>query len=103
MTRETTRVIAQLDNFVESLVKKLTLAVTDELEEETPKLTTWAASNWIPSVGTPIDTPAGSKTAVDIAIAVQEVGKGIVDRTYRLPQLAFITNNAKWLCPKFYC
>ncbi|MCH7524013.1 MAG: hypothetical protein IIC74_03120 [Bacteroidetes bacterium] len=80
-------------------IKNLTIKVTDELASETPKLTTWAASNWIPSVGSPHDVVVGSKIAVGAAIDAQNNGKTIFAKTYKLPQLAFVTNNVPYIIP----
>lgn len=97
MTAETTKVIGQLGDFIEGFIKKLSIVTTDTLSERTPKETTWAASNWIPGIGSFSDAPIGTKTTVGIAVDAQKDGKALVVKSYKLPQLVYITNNVDYI------
>ena len=83
-------VSGELNDFVKNIVVKVSVNVTAELGEDTPKLTGWAASNWIPRIGQPTDTPFGSKEAV--SETAKNIGLAGVIASYALPQIVHVTN-----------
>lgn len=87
---ETFRVMALLNEHVEKLVVKVTVNVTAELSERTPRDTGWAASNWIPRIGKRTLEPFGSREAV--SEAAMQAGLAAVLSSYALPQIVNVTN-----------
>ena len=54
----TPRQIAQdLERFIEQEVRGLAADVTENLAAATPKTTGWAAANWKPNIGGPVNEP----------------------------------------------
>lgn len=93
--RSRVQVIGELKEFVTNLVVKLSVNVTAELAEDTPKDTGWAASNWVPAIGAPVPAPFGSKLAV--SSSAQEAGKALLIGTYALPQIVHINNPVDYI------
>ena len=93
--REVVSVVSSLEAFTEDTIKRLTLEVTATLAESTPVLTGWARSNWLPSIGSPVDSPTGTKESV--SDAEREARLGQVVLTYRLPSLVHVTNNVPYI------
>lgn len=85
-------VINQLTGAVEVLSSRLTQGLTNRLFEATPKDTTYAASNWIPSVGLPYRATALPEQSRTVRNALQPTVRGVQIRntidigTYRLQQ-----------------
>jgi len=87
-----------LAQFTEKHIKILTLEVTANLIEDTPRDTGWARSNWIPSIGQSTETIAGSPD--NITPAAQQRGLAEVASTYKLSRGAvFVTNNVPYILP----
>ena len=93
--RTRVQVIGELKEFVADLVVKVSVNVTAELEDRTPKDTGWAASNWVPAIGVRNNEPFGSKLAV--STSAQEAGKAILIGTYALPQIVHVTNPVSYI------
>lgn len=53
MTQQVELLMADLDRYTERTIVELSLNITSNLQEETPRDTSWARANWIPSVGQP--------------------------------------------------
>ena len=87
---QTVRVMGELKEFVRDIVVKVSVNVTAELSEDTPKLTGWAASNWIPRIGQRTDMPFGDKLSVSEAAKL--LGLSEVLASYALPQTVHVTN-----------
>ena len=83
-------VSGELKDFVRDIVVKVSVNATAELSEDTPKLTGWAASNWIPRIGQRTDLPFGSKESV--SEAAKTLGLASVVASYALPQIVHVTN-----------
>ena len=88
--RQSVKAIGELKDFVRDIVVKVTVNVTAELGEDTPKDTGWAASNWIPRVGQRTDMPFGSKLSV--SEGAKNIGLAEVVTSYALPQIVHVTN-----------
>jgi hypothetical protein len=89
-------VMIELEAFTAKQAKQLTLEVTANLRETTPRDTSWAASNWIPNIGTPIRETDGSRTGVSSARS--EAGLAQVATKYRLvDEPIFISNNVPYI------
>lgn len=54
-------ILADLDRFIEQTVQAIAIEATANLQEATPVDTSWAASNWIPSVGSPNGSVDGAR------------------------------------------
>lgn len=79
-------IINEIEDYAESLVKGITLNVTNELIHETPKDSGFAAANWIPAIGEPDDElPIGSRSNVGAAAGAQAAGVAEI-ATYKLEQ-----------------
>lgn len=88
--RSRVHVMGELKEFVKDITVKVSVNLTAFLAEDTPKLTGWAASNWVPAIGVPILVPFGSKLAV--SSSAQEAGKALLIGAYALPQLIHVNN-----------
>lgn len=100
MSTQSVRVANELRSFVGKITKGISLSITEHLEEDTPKLTGWAAASWIPALGAPSASTAGSKeSALAGALdrSAQETGIATVQGRYVFPGLIFITNNAPYI------
>jgi hypothetical protein len=90
-------VLKDMDGFTERTIIELSLNVTANLQEDTPRDTGWARANWIPSVGAPALTPALTDEApspanVAEARARAEAGTAAVVG-YRLNKGSVFTTN----------
>lgn len=88
--RQSVKVMGELKEFVRDIVVKISVNVTAELGEDTPRDTGWAASNWIPRVGQRTDIPFGSKESV--SEGAKNLGLAGVIASYALPQIVHVTN-----------
>lgn len=90
-----------LDNFIGDLVQEITLEVTEQLVATTPVDTGWARANWVPQIGSPFSSTAGTRSEAEngfINAGVQENGIAAVATTYRLDQgEVFVTNNVPYI------
>lgn len=87
-----------LTRFTEKHIKILTLEVTANLIEDTPRDTGWARSNWIPSIGKSVDSVAGARNQVNASL--QQAGLSAVASTYTLRSgSVFVTNNVPYIQP----
>ena len=97
-------VIGDLKDFTEKKVKRLTLEVTSQLIERTPVDTGWARANWVPNIGSPIETDLSfiqseedRLASVGSARSDQQAGIASVF-TYRLDQgPVFVSNNVPYI------
>lgn len=87
---------ACLDDFVEKVVKKITVNATAYLTKETPIDTGFARSNWVPQIGTEFSGLAGEYPYVDET----DKSSGLIDvmSSYTLSKgSVFISNNAEYI------
>ncbi len=94
-------VIFELTGDLEEIVKKISINVTAELVEITPRDTGWAAANWIPNITTPaLETAGTAEQAKDgnVSFAPQQIGIADVLTSYRLSRgPIFVTNNVPYI------
>ncbi len=98
-------VVASLKGFVEDIIKKIVLDVVANLqaapaEGGTPVDTGWARANWVPNIGTPIDTVAGSRAEAEAGSLSGDSAAGVarVVTRYQLSMGAvYITNNVPYI------
>ncbi len=95
MPSQSRKVIGELEAFLTTIVKKVTSTTALILEEDTPELTGFAESNWVPQIGRERTEPIGSRQAVDFNAL--EAGVAIVDATYKLPALVYISNPVSYI------
>ena len=93
-------VVQALDRTIELVIKKLVLDIVANLQAQpqqggTPVDTGWARANWIPKIGSPRTSPAGSPENLpsDSATGVAEVVLGY--KVIRGP--VFISNNVPYI------
>lgn len=91
-------VMQSLNQFTEKHVKILTLDVTANLIEDTPRDTGWARSNWVPSIGRSFDSTVGSPEAVDQARQQQGVAEVITSYVLR-KGVVYVSNNVDYILP----
>jgi hypothetical protein len=97
--------IADLRTFTEQEMIALALDIQANLQEDTPRDTSWARSNWVLSSGVPVDDPSVAEvknpTPSDVARAAArqaDAVAAIVD--YNLDQGSiFTTNNVPYIIP----
>lgn len=95
MGTETLKVMGDLSKFIRDTTVKVSVNATSIVAEDTPVLTGWARSNWIPAIGVGEKTPFGSREAV--SLSAQNAGVALILATYQLPQLIYITNNVPYI------
>ncbi|QBQ71179.1 tail completion protein [Shewanella phage S0112] len=96
---ETTKVLRELNTFIAKKAVDITASVTGFLQEDTPKLTEHAASNWIPTIGSPHPSPAGTRQAVSYteqAQGLSNIEKYKID-LFKRPELLYVTNNVYYI------
>lgn len=95
MSKESERVILELEKFTEDVIKDISINAVAELVEDTPIDTSWASSNWIPNIGSPKAVPIGSPENPNKF----EQERGIADilAFYKLPANVFISNNVPYI------
>lgn len=84
-----------MTSFVEGKIKVLTSTTAKTLEDATPELTGFAESNWVAKIGSAREEPSGSRQAVDFSAL--EAGIAIVQATYLLPQIVYISNPVSYI------
>jgi hypothetical protein len=107
VSRQIRVVVQSLEGFVTQLIKKLVLDIVANLqaaptEGGTPVDTGWARANWIPNIGSPLETPAGSREAAEQGQLPGASAAGVarVAATYTRAQGAVhITNNVPYILP----
>ena len=96
MDDQTDRIVKNLRTVIRDIIKEMSLNITSDLILQTPVDTGWAKSNWLPSIGEPIELPVGSKDAIDPL--AQEVGSAEVAINYELESGSiFISNNVPYV------
>lgn len=90
-------VLKDMDGYTERTMVELSLNVTANLQEDTPRDTGWARANWVPSVGAPAPSPTEpngrpSPASVGEARARAEAGTAAVVG-YRLNKGSIFTSN----------
>jgi len=93
-----------IQQVTESVVKALTLDILANLRRDpgeggTPVDTGWARANWLPSLASPVNSPAGEPTPSGVltAGAAQQAGVGAV-LGYKLPSgPVYVTNNVSYI------
>ena len=93
------RIVDAIREAGERVVRRVVRNVHDELRENTPRATGYAAENWIPSVGSPARVPVGrtGRAGVGPAKAAAETGRAEV-AGYRLVQgVAYIANGVPYV------
>lgn len=104
-SRQIRLVISSLEGLVERVIRKLVLDIVANLvrapgDGGTPVDTGWARANWIPRIGAPLESPAGSRAAAEKGLLPSEQQQGIaaVATGYRLSRGAvYITNNVPYI------
>jgi len=90
------RVTAQLTSFVTDLVKEVSINSVANLIETTPVDTGWARANWLPSIGSPVESPAGTRETV--TTSNQDGGLAEIASSYTLDRgNIFISNNVPYI------
>lgn len=92
---EGTRVFRIVRPAIERDVRRLVLDIVADLVVKTPVDTGWARANWLPSIGSPITSPAGSRTGIDSG--AQARGVALIATSFKTGQTAFITNNVPYI------
>lgn len=89
------KVIKQLEEFAAMKIIEISVGATELLFEATPELTGFAETNWIPTIGSPVAKPAGSRSAV--SKSEQDSGIGLIQTSYKFPAIVYITNLAEYI------
>lgn len=96
MTTQTQFIIHALDDFIEDVMKKVTVEVTANLIEDTPVDLGWARANWVPQIGEPRTEFVSSPN--DITLGPQQRGIAEVITGYKLNRGSiYITNNVPYI------
>ena len=101
--RQVIGITKKMDKFLGDSVKKVTLDIKANLEEDTPKDTSWAASNWVPSKTTPYEKfygfPEREQKFALLSGAHTENKAGVAELlTYKVKDgAAWISNNVEYI------
>lgn len=106
-SRKVRVVISSLNGFIVKLIKKLVLDIVANLQaapsdDGTPIKTGWARSNWIPQIGSPRQSAAGTKEQAEAGNLPNESAAGVASVVvgYSLARGAvYITNNVPYILP----
>lgn len=98
-------VVNSLEDFLDQLIKKIVLDIVANLrraasEGGTPVDTGWARANWLPNIGSPINSPAGVRPEQPDSATTSEQEKGLasVVTGYRTSRgEVHITNNVPYI------
>ena len=99
MTAQVDRIVKELEELGERIVRAIVFEINAELVASTPVDTGWARANWIPSVGTPNgSTRTNRPTPAMVPGAAAEHAAGLASLSaFRLGQTAFIVNNVPYI------
>lgn len=101
MSGELTRLIRTLEDFVDFNVRELTVNLTANLIEDTPRDTGWARANWIPNIGAPFQGTSGTRFQAEsgrINTSHQTRGTARVSAVYSITMgNVYITNNVPYI------
>lgn len=93
-----------LDGVLEDTVKRVSLAVTAELQRATPVDVGWARANWVPSISVAFSglrTPEDDrkkKELLSTALSAQAAGIARVATSYKINMGSiFVTNNVPYI------
>lgn len=95
MPNQTKRIISELGETIEGFIISLTKEVARTLEEDTPELTGFAETNWVPAIGGARSEPSGSRQDVDFNAL--ESGLAVVEAAYKFPQTIYISNPVSYI------
>ena len=92
-------VVKSLEGFTEKLITRLALNLTAGLIKDTPVDTGWARANWIPAIGSPRSTTAGSRAAAESGrLDNSPQAQGQVEVLgYKLGPAIHISNNVPYI------
>ena len=99
MTVQSKDVVANLNKFTEKLITTLGITLTSILEEDTPRATGFAATNWVPRIGLAFEGTAGTRPQAEAGLldkGPQEAGLSLL-ALYKLPLIVNITNNVHYI------
>lgn len=97
-SRQLRLVIAGVEGFAESQIKRLALNVRSHLTAETPRDTGWARNNWIPKIGPSADDPVGSPEDPGVAAAAARAGELDVVANYKLQRgIVTVSNGVPYI------
>ncbi|WP_307887243.1 hypothetical protein [Brucella abortus] len=93
-------IVRGIEGLTERVVTAISFNIVANLVEDTPVDTGWARANWVPAIGTSMDTPASARpdqSMVPGAVARQQAGQASL-LGYRLAQgSVFISNNVPYI------
>lgn len=89
------RIIVDLLDFTKKQAVQLALSIHGRLVEETPKDTGWAASNWVPQIGSRFASVVGTPQSIDSSQQATGVAQLMRWNLNRGP--AFISNNVEYI------
>lgn len=118
MVHQIRTIVRALERLGERVVVKITLDVTANLKEATPRDTGWAAVNWVPAIGAPFVEDIGdlareerqfmvsageSQQATAVAgIAGYRLRRGRVFVTNNVPYIRDLNNGSSRKAPKAF-
>lgn len=101
MEEEIRTVLVQLDEFIEDIMKDITLEATANFIQDTPVDTGWARANWVPNIGAEGEGTAGTREqaeAGNVMTADQQQGIAAVATQYTIISgPIYITNNVPYI------
>ena len=105
VSRRVRVVVAGLNRFVEQIIKKLVLDIVANLqaapsEGGTPVDTGWARANWVPHIGSSLDTTAGTRVEAEAGqlSGASAAGVAQVATEYKLARgPVHISNNVPYI------
>lgn len=99
-------IVASLNGFVDQLIKKLVLDIVANLvaapsDGGTPVDTGWARANWVPNIGSPVTSPAGSREQAEKGVlpSAQQAGIAAMLSYKSSKGPVFISNNVPYILP----
>jgi hypothetical protein len=95
MGAQSDAIVASLERQVENAAKALVLEIVANLVAATPVATGWARANWLPSIGSPSTSTAGSPGSV--SGGEQQAGMVAVLRFTLAQAVMYVANNVPYI------
>ena len=90
-------IVSDLETFTEQRIIQLSIGITNVLIVDTPRDTSWARANWIPSVGSAFEYDAPNEGDPALVASIAAAGQAELLSFKLSDQSTFVTNNVPYI------